>query len=242
MSPRTAVTADMHRRVLGVIRAHNGRATIDQIRDAEIVPGALVQETLRELISRKAITMHGTGTYALNGGHQAESPQLAGSLAMESTEQSGRTAEEVETVSGGPAEPLPRRRGRPKKGDTAAPLIESIKCRRCHCSFPPIEFAAVDPRRRRFRLCSVCRGTTAPRHRIGSQRLEQIVEQRVDAKEQEFIRIQRTSVLLHYCLELINTGLYGTTIEQVVERMVCDAIARAIVTGLITRNATGGKA
>lgn len=219
---RTAVTLEMHQRVLAVIRAHKGRATIDQIREAEVIPGALVQETLRQLISAKSITMHGTGTYAVRASVKAESPQLAGPLAVDSTEQSGRTAEEVDATTGGPAEPIPRRRGRPKQGGTTAPSMADIECCRCHLFFPPDEFTPALAGGRRFRLCKGCRS-----HR-------QLVTQ-----SQPFARLPLTSVMADYLNQLIATGLYGSSAEQVVERLVCDGIARAIVSGIVIKQATG---
>lgn len=228
---RTAVTLEMHQRVLAVIRAHKGRATIDQIRDAEVVPGALVQETLRELICRKVISMHGVGTYALVGHGQAELAQLAGPLAVESTEQSGRTAREVDATSGGPAEPSPRRRGRPKQGGTETPS-KAIECLRCHMKFPPMHFAATQPGRRRFRLCAICRDSAyvAPR-KHAPLRIEP------DLSKQN-IELVFTDVLAEYFDQLKATGLYGESNESILQRLLCDAIARLIVGGIL-KQATG---
>lgn len=235
---RTGVTVDMHLRVLNVIRSHSGRATIQQIREAEVVPGALVQETLRELISRKALTMIGVGTYVLADSHRAESPQLAGPSVVASTEQSGRNPPDDAPTAGGPAEPVPRRRGRRKQRGTESPSRRLIECLRCHCQFSPVEFAADAPGRRRFRLCINCRAAKAS-GKPKPKTLEQIVERYAPHTREQSIKLVVNGVILEHLDALLNTGLHGRTHEQVLERLVCDALARLIVDGILKKQAIG---
>lgn len=237
---RTGVTVDMHLRVLNVIRSHSGRATIQQIRDAEVVPGALVQETLRELISRKALSMIGVGTYVLADSHRAESAKLVGPPAVESTEQSGRNPSDDAHTAGGPAEPGPRRRGRAKKqGGTPSPS-RPIECVRCHCQFPPIEFVADTLSRRRFRLCKNCRAAKAAGMRK-PKTLAQLVDRYAPETREQHVKLAVNGVILEHLDTLLNTGLHGRTLEQVAERLICDALARLIVGGIL-KQATGERA
>lgn len=234
------IHAELQSRAMNILTLAGGRATLEQIRAQKLIPGPLVTEIMRQLVSGKRVGMEGEATYVLLPPTVAESRQLAGTQAQGTDPGAHRPQTPVKSVVG-PAEPGPRRRGRRVQGDTEADSRspKPIACLRCHMQFPPIEFAG-EPGRRRFRLCGVCRTapksakaptityTDPPAEPAGQTTLASIA-----AKITGEISIDIAG-LRPYLDELLRTGLYGSTLEQAIERLLCDAIRREIASGILT--------
>lgn len=234
------VNAELRDRALNLVKLNGGRATLEQIRAGRIIPGPLVTEVMRSLVSGKHLAMEGEATYVLLRPTVAESRQLAGTPAAGTDPQQHRPLTPVKSV-GGPAEPEPRKKGRPRREGTQAPS-KPIACLRCQMQFPPQEFDA-GPGRRRFRLCCTCGdrmpagssiappADTAPAavpeprppvHDIGD----------LAAKWTNSLSLDLTRIRPYLDL-LLQTGLYGNSLEQCVERLLTAGIERAIATGIL---------
>lgn len=248
----SAISAELQTRMLTVIKLNGGRASLEQIRAERVCPGPLVTEVLRSLVSGKRLIMEGESTYSLPASNVAQSRKLAGTLSRE-TDASTHRAQTAVKSEPGPAEPGPRKKGSPRERSTHAPSL--IACMRCRMTFPPGEFDA-GPGRRRFRLCCTCGDRTpyaqggavsappesptalgpSPETLTPSRRLEQIVERVRGEQRGKTLTVSCPAKLRQYLDKMIATGLYGSTLDECIRRMLCESVMRALEQRLIIQS------
>lgn len=59
--------------------------------------------------------------------------------------------------------------------------------------------------------------------------------------EPETLELEVTPQVVAYLEGLVSTGLYGVTVEEAAERLMCQEIRRLIVEGYIRKRTDGGK-
>jgi hypothetical protein len=50
--------------------------------------------------------------------------------------------------------------------------------------------------------------------------------------------VKRSEIIMNYLKALVNTGLYGATVGEVKDRLICDGIEFALRQGVIPRRPT----
>lgn len=214
--------------VLAFLVKRNGSASLPEIKQAKLVPSWTVTSVMRRLISGKIVELQGDAVYKLVAkGKQAREPdspsQLGGS--EPATEPVSNRVQSPVTSAPCPPEPKPDRR-----------------CARCKAWKPADQFPQRDGLLRPARLCDACLAPlpispvidrVEPDPLSAARRSGQLVDLPSPADAvAPLLSIEITAGVHGYLLRLLATGLWGHSIQDVAERLICR--------GLIVQLSSGG--
>lgn len=238
-------------KIIDVLKANEGRCSIEDIQNAGVMNSALIRETLRLLVHTKQIVMDQGDTYSLPGTPPAQSKRTSDSA---------------------PPAPAPRQKDPPKPVGGTEHAEPMVACSRCQMEHPRSHYLRSGPGRN-FSRCAACRklpplkakSAPAPKPAPPTPAAEPhvlvekhaavgkttvladplaargIIDDRLPVTSFEQLADRWSGRVMfkpgprvREKLELlVASGFYGNSISEAAERLMCDSILRLMTSGIL---------